>query len=71
MIFITWLKDFDRSVMQQKRKVLLLLGNAASHKVREGSKHVQVHFLPPNLMAHFQPIDAEIIRNFKFVIKKD
>ena len=70
VVFTDWLKDFDRSMIQQKRKVLLLLDNAASHKVPEDLENVQVHFLPPNTTAHLQPNDAGIIRNFKLYYRK-
>ena len=69
-VFKDWLKEFDRSMIQQKHKVLLLLSNAASHKVPEGLKNVLVHFLKPNSTAHFQPNDAGIIGNFKFYYGK-
>ena len=63
MMFIGWLKDFNRSMIQQIRNVLLLLDNAATSSRR--FKNVQVHFLPPNSTAHLQLNDAGIIQNFK------
>ena len=54
----------------KKRKVLLLLDNATSHKVPEDLQNVRVHFLPPNMTSHLQSNDAGIIRNFKLYYRK-
>ena len=50
------------------RKVLLLLDNASSHVNLELS-NVHILFLPPNTTCHLQPMDAEIICNFKLKYK--
>ena len=65
-----WLENFKRTMRSKKRKVLLLLDNATSHKVLEDLQNVRVHFLPPNMTSHLQPSDAGIIRNFKFYYRK-
>uniref|UniRef100_UPI00358F3611 tigger transposable element-derived protein 6-like n=1 Tax=Myxine glutinosa TaxID=7769 RepID=UPI00358F3611 len=69
-IFTGWLQDLERSMRWKKRKVLLILNNAASHKIPEDLKFVKVHFLPANTTTHLQPNDAGIIRNFKLQYRK-
>lgn len=51
---------------RQNRHVVLLCDNASCHKVDGLTfSHVEVVFLPPNLTAWLQPMDAGIIRAFK------
>ena len=69
-LFTEWLENFERIMRSKKRKVLLLLDNATSHKVPEDLQNVQVHFLPTNLTSHLQPNDAGIIRNVKLYYQK-
>ena len=69
-LFTEWLENFERTMRSKKRKVLLLLDNATSHKVPEDLQNVPVHFLPPNMTSHLQPNDAGVIRNFKLYYRK-
>ena len=69
-LFTEWLENFKRTMRSKKRKVLLLLDNATSHKIPEDLKNVRVHFLPPNMTSHLRPNDAGIIRNFKLYYRK-
>jgi hypothetical protein len=51
---------------QQNRRVLLLCDNASSHSHDAAAyPNLEVVFLPPNLTAWLQPMDAGIIRTFK------
>lgn len=52
------------------RKVLLLLDNVASHRVKEALTNVVVHMLPPKTTYHLQPQDAGSIQAFKKEINK-
>jgi hypothetical protein len=52
------------------RKVLLLIDNAASHKVIREYRNVEVYFLPPNMTAAIQPLDQGIICSFKARYKR-
>ncbi|EUC57153.1 tigger transposable element derived-like protein, putative, partial [Rhizoctonia solani AG-3 Rhs1AP] len=48
------------------RRILLLCDNASSHKHDPArTPNIEVYYLPPNLTAWIQPMDAGIIRNFK------
>ena len=69
-LFTEWLENFERIMRSKKRKVLLLLDNATSHKIPEDLQNVRVHFLPPIMTSHLQPNDAGIIRNFKLYYRK-
>lgn len=65
-LFKEWLKDFDRQMRLVKRKVIILVENAASHSQGDLQlKNVTLHFLPPNTTAHIQPMDAGIIKAFE------
>ena len=64
-VFERWVKCLDDVSRRNHRRILLLVDNAASHVVKKESKHVKIHFLPPNTTAHLQPCDAGIINSFK------
>ena len=63
-IFKDWLQDFDKKMVQQKRKVLLVLDNCPAHKLPP-LKATEVVFLPPNSTSKLQPCDAGVIQNVK------
>ena len=69
-IFQRWIKQFDQELRLQKRKILLLIDNASSHKLEENEilSNITLHFLPPNTTSHIQPIDQGIIHSFKVYI---
>lgn len=70
-LFREWLLSFDRDMAVQRRRVLLLLDNAASHDTSSlPLEAVAVHFLPPNTTARLQPLDAGIIAAFKSGYRK-
>jgi hypothetical protein len=64
-IFTNWILSFDRAMVAEGRKVLLLLDNATSHAEPKTLRNVKVLFLPPNTTSCLQPLDAGIIRAFK------
>lgn len=59
-IMMSWLKNFDRKMKKQNRKVLLFLDNATSHPKIQ-LENVRIVFLPPNTTSHCQPLDQGII----------
>ena len=69
VIFLEWLKDFDRCMTN--RKVLLILDNCNAHVLihelpdRINLRNTTVFYLPPNTTSKIQPCDRGIIRNFK------
>ncbi|XP_028677229.1 tigger transposable element-derived protein 4-like [Erpetoichthys calabaricus] len=64
-LFKEWLKDWDRELQCQSRKVLLLLDNCAAHPRLHCLKNIQLEFLPPRTTALVQPMDMGIIKNLK------
>ena len=65
-LFEDWLKDFDREMDKNNRKVCLLLDNCSAHYVDTSNlKATELVFLPPNTTSVIQPLDQGIIRNFK------
>uniref|UniRef100_H3A5L0 HTH CENPB-type domain-containing protein n=1 Tax=Latimeria chalumnae TaxID=7897 RepID=H3A5L0_LATCH len=56
-LFGEWLKDWDRKLGQERRKILLLVDNCTAH--------VTLEFLPKNTTSILQPCDQGIIRTAK------
>ncbi|XP_039954302.1 jerky protein homolog-like [Bactrocera tryoni] len=65
------MKEFDNEMGKQKRKVLLIVDNAACHKVDGlNVENVKITFLPPNTTSLLQPLDQGIIHCFKVYFRK-
>jgi hypothetical protein len=60
-IFEEWLAEVNHMTKKEKRKILLLVDNATSHRVTKVMGNVAVKFLPPNLTSEVQPLDQGII----------
>ena len=68
-IFEEYLLEFNRKLIKQKRKILLLLDNCTSHpKVK--LSNIKLFFLPPNTSSLIQPLDQGIIKKFKMNYRK-
>lgn len=66
VIWLDWLKAFDRDMARQKRQVILLVDNCPAHLEPDFDlKATHLEFLPPNSTSQLQPLDAGIIRYFK------
>lgn len=65
IIFNEWLKNFDNSMTNLRKKVCLIIDNAPSHKCLIELKSTKLVFLLPNVTSHLQPLDAGIICSFK------
>jgi hypothetical protein len=50
---------------REKRKFLLFVDNATSHPKDLKLKNIKIVFLPPNTTSIRQPLDQDIIKNFK------
>jgi hypothetical protein len=70
VLFFSFLRSFDRFMMAQNRKVLLLLDNFSGHMVDYTPTNVELLFLPPNTTSVLQPLDGGIICAFKAYFKK-
>ena len=60
-------RTLNRKCAAEDRKILLFIDNAPSHPESfvDCFPHVKVVFLPKNTTSKLQPLDAEIIKNFK------
>ena len=64
-LFSEWLSEFDREMRRKKRKVILFLDNAPSHKHELTLTNTKIIFYPPNTTSRLQPLDQGVIQNFK------
>lgn len=64
-IFRKIIGKFNSRMAKEHRNVVLLIDNAPVHDERLSLSNVKIVFLPPNTTAHYQPLDAGIIANFK------
>ncbi|RHX97451.1 hypothetical protein DYB25_013863 [Aphanomyces astaci] len=72
VIFNKYLTALDEKMVEQDRKVLLLVDNAPPHQLLDGTSlaNINLHMLPPNTTAYLQPQDAGIIASFKAKVKQ-
>ena len=64
-IFQEWIMQFDTTLRNEGRRIILLVDNATSHKIPPAVTNIHIHYLPPNMTACIQPLDAGIIKSFK------
>lgn len=64
-LFQRWIEEFNNQMCNEKRRVLLLLDNASSHRIEGTLSNVTIHMFHPNTTSHLQPQDAGVIRSFK------
>ncbi|KAL4132268.1 hypothetical protein QTP88_009457 [Uroleucon formosanum] len=64
-ICTSWLKDWDKELGKQSRKILLIVDNAGPHLKLIDLKNIALEFLPPNTTSLVQPLDMGIIKNLK------
>jgi len=63
--FSDWLSKWNRELVNQKRKILLLVDNCRAHDVNLNLKNIKLVFLPANTTSLIQPCDQGIIRALK------
>jgi len=57
-LFIEWLAEWDRTLRQQGRKILLLVDTCPVHKIEPMPINIEVCFMPPpNTTSILQPCD--------------
>ena len=62
-IFQEWICQFDVKMKKEGKEILLLVDNATSHKTPANLSNIHIHYLPPNMTASIQPLDAGIINS--------
>ncbi|KAK3088454.1 hypothetical protein FSP39_019393 [Pinctada imbricata] len=68
-IFQKWICDVNDQMRRKKRKIIMFLDNATSHRDLKLS-HVKLEFLPSNTTSKLQPLDLGIIRATKAHYRK-
>ena len=64
-IFTRWLKELDRKMIAERRKITMIVDNCPAHPHVEGLQAVELIFLPPNTTSKLQPMDQGVIRSLK------
>ena len=64
-IFTRWLKELDRKMIAEGRKITMTVDNCPAHPHVEGLQAVELIFLPPNTTSKLQPMDQGVIRSLK------
>lgn len=70
-IFVKWVRDWDRELTKQKKKILLLVDNCPAHPSVSDLRSITLVFLPPNTTSTLQPMDQGIIRALKSNFRKN
>ena len=70
-IFTSYIREVDRRMMRENRKIAILLDNCSAHPVITDLTSCTLYFLPPNTTAVTQPMDAGVIRNLKSFYRRD
>ena len=71
-IMTSILGKLNRQMEVAKRKIILFMDNTPCHpeSLSERYSNIKILFLPKNAIFRLQPLDAEIIRNFKLKYRK-
>ena len=69
-LFKDVLREWNRRLGQQGRRVLLCLDNFSGHPPELQLDNIQLLFFPPNTTSNSQPMDQGIIKNLKHHYKK-
>ena len=60
-IFTRWLKELDRKMITEGRKITMIVDNCPAHPHVVGLQAVELTFLPPNTTSKLQPMDQGVI----------
>ena len=64
ILFENWLRNLDKRMGCEKRKIALIVDDCPAHPKLE-LKNVNLIFLPSNTASHTQPMNSGIVRNLK------
>lgn len=64
-LFTEYLRDWNNELLDNKKKICLILDNCPAHNIAENFSQIEMIFLPPNSTGILQPMDLGIIRSFK------
>ncbi|KAF7688378.1 Tigger transposable element-derived protein 6 [Cucumispora dikerogammari] len=69
-VFRKWLLDINDEMKLNKRKILLLIDNCFAHNINSQYSNIEIMFFPKNTTGILQPMNREIIRNFKLFFNR-
>jgi len=69
--FTGWLKERDRSLRRQKRKILLLVDNCSAYPRDIELTNIKASFFAPSTTSILQPCDQGIIKAYKSIFHRD
>lgn len=64
-LFKSEMQHWDRELIKENKKVLLLLDNCPAHPKIDSLQNIKLVFLPPNSTSILQPLDQGVIRSLK------
>ena len=64
-LFDEWMRKLDRKMGGESRKICMVVDNCTAHPAYN-YENIELVFLPPGTTSHTQPMDAGVIKNFKF-----
>ena len=70
-LFTSYVRKIDQKMYASSRKIVLIVDNCPCDPQIENLRNTKLMFLPPNTTAFTQPMDAGVIRNFKYHYKLD
>ena len=69
-IFQHWLSEVNQKMVEQHRKILIIVDNATCHRTTREFSNIKLVFLPPNCTSVLQPMDQGVIWSFKCLFRK-
>ena len=70
VLFENWLRDWNRELVRQERKILLMLDKCFAHPRNLNISNIEIAFLPANTTSIVQPCDEWIIQCLKVHYRK-
>ncbi|GFW53228.1 tigger transposable element-derived protein 6 [Trichonephila clavipes] len=70
-LFNEWLISLNSDMKREKRHIILFLDNCTVHNNAPPLSNVKLQFFPPNSTSKLQPLDQEIIHNFKTFYRRE
>lgn len=71
LLWNKWLKQFDKKLFMENRKIILFIDNCTAHVIVPNLKAITIKFLPNTVTSKLQPLDHGIIQNFKSFYRKE
>lgn len=66
-----WLQTLNNDMRKYRRKIIMFVDNCSAHNNPSTLSNVRIEFLPINTTSKLQPLDQEIIKNFKILYRKE